>query len=196
MWEQWFNRLRDHLWASPEQQLEAALRSRNAAALESLLDRHPDPGNLDPLLAGAILADWEEGAEALARRAGAWAAGMPALTLAVLDQKYEALRGLLKAGLHPDTGDHHQATALMVAAQRGDTRALGMLLAAGAQPNCRDEEGDTALAYAVMQQARAAVSLLVAQGANPRLRNHDGLSPADRAADAEMVRLLEQSPEV
>jgi hypothetical protein len=195
MWEQWISRLRDHLWRSPQQQLEAALRSRNAAVLESLLDRYPDPGNLDPLLAGAILADWEEGAAALARRAGAWAGGMPATTLAVLEQKYEALCGLLKAGLHPDTGDHRQATALMVAAQCGDTHAIGMLLAGGAQPDCRDEEGDTALAYAVMQQARAAAALLLAHGANPRLRNHDGLSPADRAADAEMVRLLEQSPE-
>jgi ankyrin repeat protein len=72
-------------------------------------------------------------------------------------------------------------TALILAADRADDRAVEILLAGGANPNVREGGGGTPLMYAAMDGDAALVRLLVDAGATVNAIDKDGFSALVRA---------------
>jgi ankyrin repeat protein len=75
------------------------------------------------------------------------------------------LRTLLEHAADPNAADSNGTTALMIAAERGDTLSVQTLLAQGANANARRRDGMTALSLATRAGKKAIVSMLRKVGA-------------------------------
>lgn len=91
---------------------------------------------------------------------------------------------LLSGAEQVDTCDGEGATALHLAADRGQVAAIDLLLRHGAALDALDGEGMSPLHYACLSERRAAAERLVAAGANMALRSNDGSVAADLAPDS------------
>jgi uncharacterized protein len=80
--------------------------------------------------------------------------------------------------VHPDyTSSRGGFTALMFAAQKGDTEMARLLVNAGANINIQSEEYGSALLVAVLNSNMNTGLYLLDQGANPTVQDHWGFSP-------------------
>jgi ankyrin repeat protein len=92
-----------------------------------------------------------------------------------------------------DPDDYVMPSALILAADRGDAKAVRLLLENGADPNLPEGGGGTPLMFAGMSSSSTAVRLLLDAGANVNAKDRDGVPALQRAAvyrRAEAVRLL------
>lgn len=86
----------------------------------------------------------------------------------------------LRAGFNIETEDENGNTALLVAAQNVNKRAIEMLLDRGANINHQNKAGQTALHYCMAYDKEGALGeFLIDRGANDMLENKLGLSPYD-----------------
>lgn len=83
-----------------------------------------------------------------------------------------------------DARDGEGASALHVAADRGQLAAIDLLLRHGAALDAQDEEGLSPLHYCCLSEARAAAERLVAAGADVGLRSGNGSTAADLAPES------------
>lgn len=74
--------------------------------------------------------------------------GWTPLMHAVHKRQARSVMALLRCGAQPDTGDGHNATALMMAAGYGYDELVGILLRHGADPHRRDVHRQNAFDYA------------------------------------------------
>ena len=89
------------------------------------------------------------------------------VTVSIVDGRYrEVFRALLEAGAECDTKDEAGVTALMKAAEWGDTEAIVLLLKASAEVNATDKGVETALMIAAALGHTKAARLLLEAGAN------------------------------
>ena len=121
------------------------------------------------------------------------AADRPAISQAVRDSDYAALRALIgkKADVNAAEGDG--STALLWASYQDDAEAAGMLLQAGAKVNAANDLGATPLWAACQNGSSAMVQLLLAAGANPNAALSLGETPlmvAARVGNPEVVGQL------
>ena len=103
---------------------------------------------------------------------------LQSLIYAVKEKKSDQINRLVQA--HSGINDREETTrrtALIYAAQQGDTQVVRQLLAAGAQVNLQDKNGVTALMQSINYEHREIALILINAGANVNLRTNkdDGL---------------------
>jgi ankyrin repeat protein len=81
--------------------------------------------------------------------------------------KYEIVKFLLDNGADPLAKNRSKETALMRAAQFGDTATISLLLRKGININTKDQGGSTALMQAIANSNREVVLQLLESGADP-----------------------------
>jgi ankyrin repeat protein len=111
------------------------------------------------------------------------AAGAAALHLAVMHNRADMAKQLLKAGANPNALNEEHLTPLHWAATYGNTPLAKLLLDEGAEVNTTDHHGNTALWTALLrpQTNTAFLRLLLDHGANPQLKNKHGKSAYEQA---------------
>ena len=74
--------------------------------------------------------------------------------------------------------DHHDRTALHVAAREGHEDVVKLLVSSGAEVNLQDEDDYSPLHYACMEGHIAVATILLGSGANAKARaDEDGFTP-------------------
>ena len=180
--------------------LKEAVRSRDYAALRTLIEQGADPsaaeGDGATPLHWAVRWDDAEAADLLLD-AGAHADaandyGVTPLALACINRNAELVERLLAAGADPNATTSMGETALMTCARTGSADGVAALLAAGAgNVNAREaSRRQTALMWAAAQGYPGVVRVLLAHGADVgaralsrSLRVSLGGSGAEGAAD-------------
>lgn len=104
-----------------------------------------------------------------------------ALLRAIADQQPQRVAILLDQGVSPEattaTGEFQGKTALMWAAETGQTEILELLLDYGATVDRTNPKGGTALMYAAVAGQTEAIRLLAEAGADPNHRVRHGWTP-------------------
>jgi truncated hemoglobin YjbI len=104
----------------------------------------------------------------------------------------QVVRTLAAAGATVNAaGGVTRATALHMAARRGNVAIAAALLDCGAAIEARDRRGDTPLRRAVNCEQTAAAAFLLAQGADRHAQGSQGLTPFLAARTGAMKRLLQ-----
>lgn len=199
---------------SAELELIDAVRQRDRAAVERLLQQKTDPNAKQG--DGATALHWAIQEEALdlaslLMRAGADVnaandLGITPLMVAASNGSATAVRALLEAKANPNLAPPGRETPLMLAAWTGQTAAVTALLDAGAAVDgTESERQQTALMWAAAQKHPDVVKLLISRGASVSARtkvatpagrptrDKAGYSPlmfAARSGDVDSVRLL------
>ncbi|MEL3900526.1 ankyrin repeat domain-containing protein [Treponema phagedenis] len=123
------------------------------------------------------------------------ACGTPVLSLAVRNSQQDAVALLITQGANVDlTADDRQYSALMDAAQLGNTAIAKILLEAGANPDVKSKDGQTALVLAVGKGDLPMIKILAKYKANPSISDNLGLSALGYAKlfqNKEIISLLE-----
>ncbi|MCY3846744.1 MAG: ankyrin repeat domain-containing protein [Acidobacteria bacterium] len=180
--------------------LKEAVRSRDYAALRTLIEEGADPsaaeGDGATPLHWAVRWDDAEAVELLLRAGAAVDAandyGVTPLALACVNRNAGLVGRLLAAGADPDAATSMGETALMTCARTGSADGVAAMLAAGdGAVNAREtSRGQTALMWAAAQGHPDVVRLLLAHGADVGARSESrsllvslGGSGADGAAD-------------
>ncbi len=88
----------------------------------------------------------------------------------------DTLKKLLAQGVHPDSPDKQNRTALMVSKKLA-FEIVDLLLEAGADPNASDLNGDTPLHYNVREKDYLKYRRLIDNGADLLALNSEGVSP-------------------
>ncbi len=104
-----------------------------------------------------------------------------------------SLTTLLSSGVSVNTTDDDGETALMEAADDGDTEAVRLLIKHGANVNAANEDGCTALMMAADEGHTQAVRVLIQAGADLNARDKEGktaLMMAEHEKHAETARVL------
>lgn len=111
----------------------------------------------------------------------ALASASEALLRAVVDHQPARVAILLDQGVSPEAahadGEYQGKTALMWAAETGQTDVVRMLLQYGAVVDRGNPKGGTALMYAAVAGQTETIELLVRAGADPNHRVRHGWSP-------------------
>ena len=180
--------------------LKDAVRSRDYAALRTLLDQGADPSAAEGDGATALhwAVRWDD-AEAVDLLLDAGAAvdaandyGVTPLSLACINRNAALIQRLLTAGADPEASTSMGETALMTCARTGSAGGVAALLAAGASNvDAREaSRGQTALMWAAAQGHPEVARLLLTHGADVGARTRTrsllvslGGSGADRAAE-------------
>ena len=165
--------------------LIAAVRARDAAAVEALLRASADVNAAAP--DGATALHWAayHDAPALAGRLLAAGADVDAandycvtpLSLACGNGSAALVARLLEAGAEPDAARSTGETPLMTCARTGSAAAVRALLDAGADPSAAEAwQGQTALMWAAAEQHVDVVRALLDAGADVRARTAGGFT--------------------
>jgi ankyrin repeat protein len=104
--------------------------------------------------------------------------------VAVVFGNNEIIKSMLESPLleiNAGTGNQNKS-ALHLAAELDNSRAVGMLLAKGADLNIRDRDGDTPLHSAIRSGSTRAANALIASGADVNSANSEGVRPLMIAA--------------
>ena len=124
-------------------------------------------------------------------------ASAEALLQAVIDRAPQRVARLLAHGVSPESsridGEHAGKTALMWAAESGQTGIIALLLDHGARVDHGNPKGGTALMYAAVSGHADAIRMLVEAGANPDHRVRHGWTPlllATAKGHVDSVRVL------
>ena len=80
----------------------------------------------------------------------------------------------IRAGINVNAKDRDGSTALMIAAERGDSEMARLLIENGADPNASDISGYTALMFVSYSGNLEIAKLLVKNGADVNARDKDG----------------------
>ena len=125
------------------------------------------------------------------------ASSSEALLNAIIDRQPTRVAILLDQGVSPEAasaaGENHGKTALMWAAETGQTDVIRMLVDYGAVVDRGNAKGGTALMYAAVAGRTEAIRSLVEAGADPNHRVRHGWTPlllATAKGHVEAVRLL------
>jgi ankyrin repeat protein len=101
---------------------------------------------------------------------------------------------LLSAGVEINFLDHHDRTALHVAAREGHEDVVKLLVSSGAEVNLHDEDYYSPLHYACMEGHIAVATILLGSGANAQARaDEDGFTPlhiAIKSSSSDLIQLL------
>ena len=108
----------------------------------------------------------------------------PRLHRMAADCDVEGLKVELQRRTDPNDRREDGATALHIAAGRGEQRAVRLLLEHGANPNARTHSGATPLEFAVKHHPET-IQLLIERGADPDAGGEDGKTPLWVAVDGE-----------
>lgn len=115
--------------------------------------------------------------------------GVPALTLAALEEKWKAFHELLAAGANPNAVDKDEFSVLFWTVLHD--KALKALLLMGADVNYQTpSHGYTALMRACRIDRPSAVRLLIEAGADPHLKDHEGKTALSRVEETNNKKLL------
>src|SRR5581483_3021846 len=109
------------------------------------------------------------------------------------DTKPEIIDFLLQAGADPTQKDENGVSAIVAAADAGNTEILKKFIYHGLNINSTDSDGDTPLMLACSRGDLDSVKVLIAAGANVNLQNENGetaLIQVDNITDPEIVKLL------
>lgn len=162
-----------------------AVRTNDAAKVESLILRGISTNSADRKLGPAIVLAAREKAHAALRSLllspatnldARNAAGETALMYAALYGDLEIVKLLVSKGA---SFNHPGWTPLHYAASGGQTSVIEFLLERSAYIDAPSENGTTPLMLAARQKQVSAVQLLVREGADPTLANQAGLTAAD-----------------
>ncbi len=102
---------------------------------------------------------------------------VPPLIRAIAAGNDERASKLIASGADPNAADPYGLTALMVAANRGQTALIPKLLAAGANINVKSQEGETALFGAAFVGDLGTLKVLIAHGADVNATSKLGITP-------------------
>lgn len=111
--------------------------------------------------------------------------GFTPLHLAAFFGGADAVRALLRMGVHPDADADNTfgVNPIHSASAVGDVDAVRALLEAGANPSVRQKGGYTPLHSAAHNGNAPLIRLLLDNGADPALAADDGQTPRDMATD-------------
>ena len=152
-----------------------AVKSRDLAAVRTLLKQHADPNAADvdgttPIIWAAHNGDGEIGKLLVAAGASVKATnryGVSALVEAATLGDVAMMEILLKAGADPNAAYGAGETPLMLASRTGNLNAVKLLLDRGANVNNADEfKGYTALMFAATENQPEVARLLIERGAD------------------------------
>jgi len=173
-----------------------AVRTRNNAALQTLLKQRADVNAAEPDGTTALhwAAHWNDAETVnLLLRAGANVKavnryGSTPLSEAVTAGSSAMIKALLDAGADPKTLTTEDGeTVLMTAARAGNVDAVRLLLDRGADVNAREKyKGQTALMWAAAERHPSVVKLLLDHGADWKVRSveHETRLPRLSAASS------------
>lgn len=190
--------------ASPDDELQAALRANDPARTAWLLRHGARPDALDAqgrtplqhairlrqLAVGEALLEGGAGLEA--RDGDGWTPIMTALWIGDAD----TVDWLLRRKPRLDVLSRDGWTPLSVAIRNGDEAIVGRVLDAGADPKAANPEGFTPLMFAIVGGLPATVDRLIAAGAEVDHANKAGVTPlmlAVAARNEALVRKLVQA---
>ena len=106
---------------------------------------------------------------------------------------YNAAMNALQSGTSPDAVNNAGTPAIVLAAQKGNSRLVKLLLDYKANVNARDSLKYTALMWASARGRMETARLLLKNGANPLLKNAVGETALTISQDAEMEGVINQS---
>ncbi len=164
--------------------LIAAVKNRDAKAVQMLLRQHSDPNAAEPdgttALHWAAQNDDLQTADALikanANSKSATRYGVTPLHLAATNGNADMLERLLQAGADVNAALPQGETALMAASRAGSVKAVQVLLARGATVDARETwKGQTALMWAAAENHADVIRVLIAGGADPNARSAGGV---------------------
>ncbi|HEY6344564.1 MAG TPA: ankyrin repeat domain-containing protein [Bryobacteraceae bacterium] len=187
--------------AAGAESLSDAVKTGDAAAVRSLLERHvdvnaPDPDGTTPLDWAVENVDFETAQ--LLLKAGARAEvsnrdGVTPLWLAAMHRDARIARLLLQAGADANHRSPSGENVLMAAARTGDPELVDLLLSSGADPNGRGSAyGETALMLAAAANQADAIRALVAHGAEVDARSSELRYSKDRFGLEGVLTILPQ----
>jgi ankyrin repeat protein len=188
--------------AKLEGNLLAAISQGDTVKVHELLGRGADPNYADesgrtPLMAavgvrGKEMQVFGSGGREAFERSG-YAAIAESLAREERQRAATTVQALLAAGAAPDARDKKSNTALMFAAQFGDTASLRALLDSHADLSLRNDRGLTALHLAAGEGHANVVRRLLELGAAPNVGSNDQTTPLQYALGAgqiETARIL------
>ncbi len=111
---------------------------------------------------------------------------------AVKKGDYNAAADTLKSGTSPDSVNNKGTPAIILAAQKGNSRLVKLLIDSQADINARDSLNCTALMWASARGRLDTVKLLLKNGAKPELKNFAGESALTMTTDAAMQDVINQ----
>ena len=98
----------------------------------------------------------------------------------------EEIMRLLREAAEEDNNN----TALLEAAEKGNSELLSQLIASGADVNTANKDGETPLSEAAYFGRTECVKLLIAAGADVNMATSSGYTPLDAAETEEIKQLL------